>query len=113
MFAKIVKKSKQGRFLLFCLGISLFFEQIDDFFLEFSLNKNFAIFHAPAHATFCFQQAAQLFHVLVGADEIFHNGNGLAAAVVLFYAHAQLLLLLGEGVNFLLFIGDILEIRVG
>ena len=101
------------RIFSFCLRVALFFEQFNYFFLELALHKNFAILHAAAAAAFALKLLAKLLYVVVAANEILYYGYGFATAVVLFYAHAQLLLLLGQGANFLLFIGGILEIGVG
>ena len=98
---------------LFCLGVSLFFQKLDNLLLELALYKYLAILDAAAYTAFCLEQFAQLFYILVGADEVLYQCHGLASAVVFLYAYPELLLLLGQGLIFLLFIGGIFEIRVG
>ena len=103
---------KKNDVALFGLCISLFLENLYYLLFKFTLYQYFALFCCPAHAATGFQQATELFYIFVAADEILDNGYGLAATVVLLNAHPELLLLLGQGLGFLLFIGGILEVGI-
>ena len=94
------------------MGIAILLQQLYYLLLEVALHKYLAILGAAAHAASCLQHTAQLFKVVFSAHEVAHQGYSLASAVVLFNAHSQLLLLLGEGLIFLLFIGGIYKVGV-
>ena len=87
------------------MGVPLFFQKLDNLLLELALYEYLSILDTAAYTAFCLELFAQLFYILVGADEVLYQCHGLAPAVVLLYAHPELLLLLGQGLIFLLFDG--------
>ena len=78
--------------LLFRLGVTLFFQKFHDLFLEFSLYEQFAIFGTSAHSAFGLKQFAKFFEVGICTDKAADDGHTLSATMVLLNAHTQFLI---------------------